>query len=158
MRGGSRMNLHELQPNKGATKDKKRIGRGIRSGKGKTAGRGYKGQTSRSGDNRVSPYFEGGQTPLHMRVPKVGFRNPFKKEYAVINLSMIEKHFNDGDEITKETLLSKSLVKKGKPVKILGMGEVTKKFKVKVDAISSSAKEKIQAAGGTVELPEVVSE
>jgi len=158
MRGGSRMNLHELQPNKGATKDKKRIGRGIGSGKGKTAGRGYKGQTSRSGDNRVSPYFEGGQTPLHMRVPKVGFRNPFKKEYAVINLSMIEKHFNDGDEITKETLLSKSLVKKGKPVKILGMGEVTKKFKVKVDAISSSAKEKIQAAGGTVELPEVVGE
>jgi large subunit ribosomal protein L15 len=152
------MNLHELQPNKGATKDKKRIGRGIGSGKGKTAGRGYKGQTSRSGDNRVSPYFEGGQTPLHMRVPKVGFRNPFKKEYAVINLSMIEKHFNDGDEITKETLLSKSLVKKGKPVKILGMGEVTKKFKVKVDAISSSAKEKIQAAGGTVELPEVVGE
>jgi len=152
------MNLHELQPNKGATKDKKRIGRGIGSGKGKTAGRGYKGQTSRSGDNRVSPYFEGGQTPLHMRVPKVGFRNPFKKEYAVINLSMIEKHFNDGDEITKEALLSKSLVKKGKPVKILGMGEVTKKFKVKVDAISSSAKEKIQAAGGTVELPEVVGE
>jgi LSU ribosomal protein L15P len=152
------MNLHELKPNEGAVKDKKRVGRGLGSGKGKTAGRGYKGQKSRSGDNRVAPYFEGGQTPLHMRVPKVGFRSPFKKEYSVINLSMLEKHFNDGDEITKGTLLAKSLIKKGKPVKILGMGEVTKKFKVKVDAISSSAKQKIEAAGGSVEILEAAGE
>ncbi len=146
------MNIHELQPNKGAKKDKKRVGRGIGSGKGKTAGKGYKGQTSRSGDNRVSPYFEGGQTPLHMRVPKVGFRNPFKKEYSVVNLSMLEKYFKDGDEITKETLLSKSLVKKNKPVKILGMGDVSKKLMVKIDAISASAKERIEKAGGSVEV------
>lgn len=152
MRGGNAMNLHELQPNKGATKNKKRVGRGLGSGLGKTAGRGYKGQKSRSGDNRVSPYFEGGQTPIHMRVPKVGFKNPFKKEYSVINVSMLEKHFNDGDEITKEILLSKSLVKKNRPVKILGTGEVTKKFKVKIDAISSSAKQKIEAIGGSVEV------
>lgn len=146
------MNLHELKPNKGATKSKKRLGRGLGSGKGKTAGRGYKGQTSRSGDNRVSPYFEGGQTPIHMRVPKIGFRNPFKKEYSIVNLSMLDKYFNDGDEITKESLLSKSLVKKNKPVKILGMGEINKKFNVKVDTISSSAKQKIEQAGGSVEV------
>jgi len=152
------MKLNELKPNEGAVKDKKRIGRGIGSGKGKTAGRGYKGQKSRSGDNRLSPYFEGGQTPIHMRVPKVGFRSPFKKEYSVINLSTLEKYFNDGDEITKESLLAKSLVKKGKPVKVLGMGDVTKKFKVKVDAISQSAKQKIEAAGGSVEILEAAGE
>ncbi len=152
------MKLNELKPNEGSVKDKKRVGRGIGSGKGKTAGRGYKGQTSRSGDNRVAPYFEGGQTPIHMRVPKVGFRSPFKREYSVINVSTLEKYFNDGDEITKETLLAKSLVKKGRPVKILGMGEVSKKFKVKVDAISQSAKQKIEAAGGSVEVVEAAGE
>ncbi len=145
------MKLHELAPNEGATKQKKRVGRGIGSGLGKTCGKGHKGQKSRSGDRKLPSWFEGGQTPLHKRIPKRGFRPLDKVEYSVVNLKLIDKYFNIGEEVTPESLLEKGLVKKGIPVKILGDGEITKALKVKAHAFSKSAKEKILAAGGSCE-------
>ncbi len=145
------MKLHELAPNEGATKQRKRVGRGIGSGLGKTCGRGHKGQKSRSGDRKLPSWFEGGQTPLHKRIPKRGFRPLDKVEYSVVNLRLIDKYFNAGEEVTPESLLEKGLVKKGMPVKILGDGEITKALKVKAHAFSKSAKEKILAAGGSCE-------
>ncbi|MCX7739332.1 MAG: 50S ribosomal protein L15 [Hydrogenothermaceae bacterium] len=148
------MKLHELKPNKGATHRKKRVGRGTGSGHGKTSTRGEKGQTSRAGDSKVPARFEGGQTPFIMRIPKRGFINPNKKEYEIVNLSSIESKFNDGDEVTPEKLVEKSLVKKGICVKILANGDITKKLTVKANAFSSSAKSKIEATGGSVEVIE----
>ncbi|MFN7064776.1 MAG: 50S ribosomal protein L15 [Aquificaceae bacterium] len=145
------MKLHELAPNEGAIKEKKRVGRGISSGLGKTCGKGHKGQKSRSGDSNLPSWFEGGQTPLHKRIPKRGFR-PFEKlEYSVVNLKTLERYFRAGEEVNPEVLLQKGLVRKGMPVKILGDGELTKALKVKAHAFSSSAKEKILAVGGTCE-------
>ncbi|WP_448587207.1 50S ribosomal protein L15 [Thermocrinis sp.] len=146
------MNLHELAPNPGATKEKRRVGRGIGSGLGKTCGKGHKGQKTRSGDRRLPSWFEGGQTPLHKRIPKRGFRNPNRVEYSVVNLRVLEKLFSEGEEITPQKLLEKGLVKPGMPVKILGDGELSKKLTVKAHAFSNSAKEKIEKAGGTCEV------
>jgi large subunit ribosomal protein L15 len=146
------MKLHELAPNEGATRNKKRVGRGIAAGQGKTAGKGHKGQTSRSGDRTLPAYFEGGQTPLHQRIPKRGFVNPFKKKFAVVNVKTLEKLFEEGAQITPEVLVQKGICPKGRPVKILGEGELTKKLEVKAHAFSNSAREKIEKAGGSCEV------
>ncbi len=146
------MKLHELAPNEGATKERKRVGRGIGSGLGKTCGKGHKGQKTRSGDRRLPSWFEGGQTPLHKRVPKRGFRSLNRVEYSVVNLKTLEQYFQDGQEVNLETLYENGLVKKGMPVKVLGDGELTKKLKVKAHAFSSSAKQKIESAGGSCEV------
>jgi large subunit ribosomal protein L15 len=140
--------LHNLQPHEGATKERKRIGRGIGSGKGKTAGKGHKGQKTRSGDRTLPWFFEGGQTPLHMRIPKRGFRPVNRIEYSVVNVGKLNELFEENEEITPEVLVAKGLVRKNKPVKILGDGEITKPLVVKAHKFSKSAKEKIEAAGG----------
>ncbi|MEN3028770.1 MAG: 50S ribosomal protein L15 [Aquificaceae bacterium] len=145
------MKLHELAPNEGATKEKRRVGRGIGSGLGKTCGKGYKGQKTRSGDRRLPSWFEGGQTPLHKRVPKRGFRPINRVEYAVVNLKTLERYFESGEEVTPELLLQKGLVRKGMPVKVLGEGELTKPLKVKAHAFSKSARQKIESLGGVCE-------
>ncbi len=147
------LGLHNLKPNPGAVRERKRVGRGHGSGHGKTSGRGQKGQKSRSGwKGGTRPGFEGGQTPLYMRFPKRGFSNaPFKKEYAVVNVGVLNERFEEGTEITPELLKKEGLVKKNLPVKILGDGELTKKFSVKAHKFSASAKEKIEAAGGSWE-------
>ena len=145
------MKLHELKPNQGATHKKKRVGRGIGSGHGKTATRGHKGQKSRSGDSKLPARFEGGQTPFIMRIPKRGFKNPNKVEYEIVNLKDLERKFNENEEVNPQTLVEKGLIKKGECVKILGDGELTKKLTVKAHAFSASAEEKIKSAGGIVE-------
>ncbi|MEM7050755.1 MAG: 50S ribosomal protein L15 [Acidobacteriota bacterium] len=141
------MNLHELSPAKGSKKNKKRVGRGPGSGVGKTAGRGHKGQRSRTGFSRRLG-FEGGQMPLVRRVPKRGFTNIFRIEFSVVNLSSLEGF--EGD-VTPESLLAAGLVRKGRPVKILGQGEVSKALKVTAHKFSKTAREKIEAAGGSCE-------
>ena len=146
------MKLHELQPHPGATRERKRVGRGIAAGQGKTAGKGHKGQKSRSGDRTLPPYFEGGQTPLHQRLPKRGFVNPNRVEFTPVNVGTLERIFEDGAEITPEILAQKGLCSKKDKVKILGDGELTKKFTVKAHAFSRSAKEKIEKAGGSCEV------
>lgn len=144
--------LNELRPNKGARKKPTRKGQGPGSGWGKTAGRGHKGQNARSGGG-VRPGFEGGQMPLQRRMPKRGFTNArFKKEIIAINLSSLER-FEAGTVITPETLLDAGIIKKvADGVKILGNGEVTKAYTIKVNAFSKSAVEKIEAAGGKAEV------
>ena len=145
------MSEFDLIVPEGATHKKKIVGRGSSSGHGKTAGKGHKGQQARSG-GKVYTGFEGGQMPLYRRVAKRGFSNyPFKKEYYVVNLSVLETRFNDGETVNKEPLMQKGLLKKAKLlVKILGNGDITKKLTVDVDKISISAKEKIEKAGGTI--------
>lgn len=148
------MQLHDLTPAPGSTHRRKRVGRG-NSGKGGTyAGRGLNGQGSRSGGTKGSG-FEGGQTPLAMRLPKLpGFRNPRRIEYTAVNLSTLELKFEDGAVIDGAALKAARITKSEfEPVKVLGNGEVSKKFTVKVDKISASAQAKIEAAGGKVELP-----
>lgn len=145
------MRLEELRPVEGSTHRKKIIGRGIGSGTGKTSGKGHKGQKARSGGG-VRPGFEGGQMPLYRRLPKRGFNNIFAKSYVSVNVEVLDK-FNDGDEVTAETMLEKGIISKSLDgVKLLGRGEVTKKVTVKVAKISASAKEKIEKAGGKVEV------
>jgi len=145
------MKLHELKPAPGATHAPKRVGRGIGSGHGKTATRGHKGQKARSGGG-VRPGFEGGQQPLYRRLPKRGFTNIFKKEYAIVNVKDLEERFNNGDVVTVESLINVGLVKNVKDgVKVLGDGELSKALTVKVDKVSRGAAEKIVAAGGKVE-------
>lgn len=140
--------LHHLKPAEGATTRRKRVARGDRGRGGKTAGRGTKGTGARG---TVPAGFEGGQIPLIRRQPKLpGFNNPNKVEYAVINVARLEEAFEAGDEVTRESLNAKGLVKKKRPVKVLGYGELTKALTVDVDAISATAREKITAAGGTV--------
>ena len=143
------MNLSDLQPNEGATHRRKRVGRGIGSGHGKQSGRGAKGQRAR---NTVRPGFEGGQTPLHRRLPHLrGFTQPFKKEYAVVNLSALER-FDAGTVVTPELLKERHVIGDLKDgVKILGNGELTKKLTVRAHHFSKSAQEKIAALGGTAE-------
>ena len=145
------MKLHELKPAKGATHAPKRLGRGIGSGTGKTAGKGHKGQKARSGGG-VRPGFEGGQQPLARRMPKRGFTNIFKKEYVVLNVRDLER-FDNGATVSYESLFDMGLIKAVKDgVKILGTGELTKALTVKVDKVSPAAAEKIVAAGGKVEV------
>lgn len=145
------MELSNLRPAEGSKhSDNFRRGRGHGSGNGKTAGKGHKGQKARSGAPRVG--FEGGQMPLYRRIPKRGFKNRNSKEIISINVNALEK-FDNGATVDVEALLNAGVIKKtGDGVKILGNGELTKKLTVKVDALSASAKEKIEAAGGTVEV------
>ncbi len=145
------MKLHELRPAEGSTKKNKRKGRGTATGQGKTAGRGQDGQKSRSGGG-VRIGFEGGQMPLTRRLPKRGFTNINKKEYAVIGLDILND-FEDGTEVTPELLIEKGIIKKTLDgVKILANGELEKKLTIKVHKVSKSAAEKIEAAGGKVEV------
>jgi large subunit ribosomal protein L15 len=140
--------VHDLIPAPGSNRPKRRVGRGIAGKGGKTAGRGTKGQNARG---RVPTAFEGGQMPLHMRIPKLrGFNNPFRVEYQAINLDVLET--TGLDEITPETLHAKGLTHKGALVKILGRGEVTRAIAVRAHAFSKSAAEAITAAGGSVEV------
>lgn len=143
--------LASLTPSLGAVKKKKIVGRGRGSGHGKTATRGSKGQKSRSGA-KIRPWFEGGQMPLQRRVPKRGFHNPFKKEYAIMNVETLNK-FEDGTDVNALLLKEKGILKQIKDgVKILGKGKITKKVNVYVHAISESARKKIEDAGGKVEI------
>ncbi|MGV8082173.1 MAG: 50S ribosomal protein L15 [Coriobacteriia bacterium] len=146
------MQINDLFPAPGSRKNRKRVGRGNGSGHGSTAGRGDKGQNSRAGGGK-GPGFEGGQNPLAMRLPKLpGFTNRSRVEYSVVNVSRLELVFADGDVVDNDTLVSRGIVKSTtQPVKILGDGEISKKLTVKVDKVSGSAKQKIEAAGGTVE-------
>ena len=139
--------LHDLRPAKGANKAKTRVGRGEAS-KGKTAGRGTKGTKARK---QVSAAFEGGQMPIHMRLPKLkGFKNPAKITYQVVNVADLEKHFPEGGTVTVADLVAKGLVRRNQPVKVLGNGDISVKVDVTVTKFSASAKEKIEAAGGTI--------
>lgn len=145
------MELHNLRPAPGAKRPRKRIGRGPGSGNGKTAGRGHKGQRSRSGFSRRFG-FEGGQMPLVRRIPKRGFFNVFRVEYQVVNLRDLERVFDDGDDVNPATMIEKGLIRKGpKPVKVLATGDLTKKLSVTANKFSGSARSKIEAAGGTCE-------
>lgn len=153
------MRLHDLKPNPGAKHRRKRLGCGESSGHGKTSGKGHKGQKARSGGS-IRPGFEGGQMPLIRRLPKRGFSNAkFKTVYGIVNLDDIEKRFDDGAAINEKLLRGAGLVRgELDGIKVLGRGEVKKKFHFEVDSISASAKEKIEKAGGTVTLspkPEV---
>ncbi len=144
------MELHEMKYNDGARKEVKRLGRGPGSGTGKTSGKGHKGQNARSGGG-VAIGFEGGQTPFFKRMPKRGFTNFTRREYAVVNLAALEK-FDDGATVTPEILKEAGLVKKEYDgVKVLGNGTLTKKLTVKCDKVSASAKAAIEKAGGKVE-------
>ena len=141
------LKIHNLRPAPGAKTAKTRVGRGEAS-KGKTAGRGTKGTKARY---QVPERFEGGQMPLHMRLPKLkGFKNPFKTEYQVVNLDKLAALYPEGGEVTVESLVAKGAVRKNSLVKVLGQGEISVALQVAVDAVSGSAKEKITAAGGTV--------
>jgi len=145
------MRLHELRPAEGAKKSPKRIGRGTGSGWGKTAGKGHKGQNSRSGGG-TRPGFEGGQMPLYRRLPKRGFTNIFAKEYTCINVDRLNI-FEDGTEVTPELLREIGMAKRvNDGIKILGNGNIEKKLTVKANKISKAAAEKIEAAGGKVEV------
>ncbi len=145
------MKLHELTPAPGSRHTKKRVGRGIGSGTGKTAGRGHKGQNARSGGG-VRPGFEGGQNPLYRRLPKRGFNNRFRKEYAIVNLDALNR-FAAGTEVTPELLLESGIVKNPlNGIKILGDGEIKVQLTVKANKFSQSAVNKIQAAGGKTEV------
>ncbi|MEV7345633.1 50S ribosomal protein L15 [Streptomyces sp. NPDC058470] len=147
MAENSPLKIHNLRPAPGAKTAKTRVGRGEAS-KGKTAGRGTKGTKARY---QVPARFEGGQMPLHMRLPKLkGFRNPFKTEYQVVNLDKLASLYPEGGEVTVEGLVANGAVRKNSLVKVLGQGEISVALQVTVDAVSGSAKEKITAAGGTV--------
>ncbi len=147
------MQLNDLFPAPGSRQNRKRVGRGNGSGHGSTAGRGDKGQNSRSGGGK-GPGFEGGQNPLHMRMPKLGgFKNRNRVEYAVVNVSRLEDLYAAGDTVDVDSLFDKGVIKsKTTPVKVLGDGELTKKLTVKIDRVSGPARAKIEAAGGTVDL------
>jgi large subunit ribosomal protein L15 len=145
------MRLHDLKRPEGAVKKKKRVGRGPGSGTGKTAARGHKGARARSGYS-LSAGFEGGQMPLQRRIPKVGFKNPFRKEYACVNVCELNR-FEDGTQITPELLIESGLIKKLKDgLKILGKGDLEKKLVVVACKVTEGAKEKIEARGGEVKL------
>ncbi|MCI5564744.1 MAG: 50S ribosomal protein L15 [Clostridiales bacterium] len=145
------MKLHELQPAIGSTTAPKRLGRGVGSQLGKTSGKGHKGAKARSGGGK-RPGFEGGQMPLTRRIPKRGFTNIFAKEYAIVNVSALNA-FEDGETVTAQALIEKGLIKKAMDgVKVLGGGELQKKLTVSVDKVTNSAKEKIEAIGGKVEV------
>lgn len=146
------MRIHDLKPAPGSVKKRKRVGRGHGSGHGGTSGRGHKGQLSRSGGGK-GPGFEGGQNPLHRRLPKLpGFTNHFRKVYATVNVSQLER-FDEGSEVNAELLAGNGLIRKADlPVKILGDGDLNKKLTVKAAAFTGSAREKIESAGGEAEV------
>ena len=145
------MELHNLKPSEGSTHSKKRLGRGVGSGTGKTAGKGTKGQNARSGGG-TRPGFEGGQTPWFKRIPKRGFTNRFRKEYATVNVSELNR-YTEGTVITTELLKADRVIRKElSGLKILGNGELTVKLTVQADKFTKSASEKIAAVGGTVEV------
>ncbi|MFU0791339.1 50S ribosomal protein L15 [Cerasibacillus sp. JNUCC 74] len=145
------MKLHELKAAEGARKNRNRVGRGMSSGNGKTSGRGHKGQKARSGGG-TRPGFEGGQMPLFQRLPKRGFTNIHRKEFAIVNVDTLNR-FEDGTEITPELLLEEGVVSKLKAgIKVLGNGTIEKKLTVKAHKFSASAKEAIEAAGGQTEV------
>jgi large subunit ribosomal protein L15 len=151
------MHDFDLHAPEGANKKKRILGRGQGSGRGTTAGKGNKGQMARSG-GKTYVGFEGGQMPLYRRIAQRGFSNyPFKKEFQIINLEAIDKRFENGEVVDAASLVSKGLAKGAMPVKILGNGELSKKLTVKIAALSNSAKEKIEKAGGTVEAAAAVS-
>ena len=143
------LKLNNLAPSEGARKEKKRVGRGPGSGAGKTAARGHKGARARTGYS-AKPGFEGGQMPLHRRLPKRGFNNIFKTEYVLVSLDALNT-FEAGATIDRQALVDAGLVKKVGPVKVLANGDITKAVTVKVDKVSQGARERITAAGGTVE-------
>jgi large subunit ribosomal protein L15 len=146
------MSLNNLRPPKGATHPRKRVGRGPGSGHGKTASRGSKGAKSRSGF-RFKRGFEGGQMPLHRRVPKRGFTNIFRTEYAVVNIDTLAETFEAGSEVTPDALREKGIVRKtGVPIKVLGRGDIGVKLTVRAHKFSGSAAQKIAAAGGAAEV------
>ncbi len=147
------MKLHELSPSEGSRKKRNRVGRGPSSGNGKTAGRGQKGQKARGQGPRIG--FEGGQTPLFQTLPKRGFRNVTRKEYAIVNISTLNDRFEAGAEVTPEALLEQGIIKnisKKTGIKILGNGELSHSLTVKAHKFTQSAKEAIENAGGTVEV------
>lgn len=146
------MNLSDLSPAPGATKGRKRLGRGTGSGHGKTSGRGHKGRGSRSGGN-TPPGYEGGQMPLQRRLPKHGFRNPFRVEFSIVNLGQLESSFEPGTVVDAEVLHTRGLVSSLKrPIKILADGTLSKALTVKAHKFSATAVERLQAAGGTAEV------
>lgn len=142
--------LGNLSPQEGSTKNRKRLGRGVGTGHGKTAGRGHKGFKSRSGSG-IKPGFEGGQMPLQRRLPKRGFFNKFRKEYSLVSLSQLDT-FSGSEEINAQVLTAAGMTKKDTMVKILANGEINKAVTIKIDKISKNAKELIEKAGGTVVL------
>lgn len=145
------MKLHELKPGVGARKERNRVGRGPGSGNGKTAGRGHKGQNARSGGG-VRLGFEGGQNPLYMRLPKRGFTNPTRKEYAIVNIETLNR-FDENTEVTPELLIETGIVRNEKNgIKILGNGKIEKSLVVKAHKFSASAVQAIEAAGGKTEV------
>ena len=147
------MNIHDLSPAPGSRKKAKRLGQGIASGTGKTAGKGHKGHKARAGGG-VRPGFEGGQMPLARRVPKRGFNNArFAREYQIVNVSSLNDKFEAGREVTAHELLNAGLIRSASlPVKILAKGDLAKALTLKVDAVSGGARAKIEAAGGKVEV------
>jgi large subunit ribosomal protein L15 len=145
------MDLSNLRPPQGAKHSKKRVGRGQGSGNGKTAGRGHKGAQSRSGFKHKRG-FEGGQMPLHRRVPKRGFHNPFREEYEVVNLDTLSERFDSGVEITPDVLRERGLIAREGRIKVLARGDITKALTVRAHKFSGKAAEKIAAAGGKAEV------
>ena len=144
------LSLNNIRPAKGSTHKKKRVGRGPGSGLGKTAGRGEKGQKSRSGYSRKIG-FEGGQMPLHRRLPKRGFTNIFKKRWLEVSLAALDRHFSANDEVTPQLLHERGIIKKAKhDVVVLGTGELGKPLRISAHRFTRSAREKIEKAGGTV--------
>ena len=145
------MRQHEMRAPKGARKGVRRLGRGIGSGRGKTAGRGTKGQLARTGPG-LPGWFEGGQTPIHMRIPKMrGFKNRFRSEFVALNVDQLKNYVVDG-KVTPQTLAAKGLVRSDAKIKVLADGEVTGKFEVHAHAVSAAARQKIEAAGGSIVL------
>lgn len=151
------MELHKLSSADGARKNRKRVGRGHGTGRGKTSGKGHKGQKARAGYSRRFG-FEGGQMPLHRRLPKRGFRHESRFPLAIVNIDMLEKRFNDGDDVTVPRLIELGLADRTDGgVKILGRGEVTKKFNIAVQAVSTGARAAIEKAGGTINIEPLTS-
>ncbi|HEY6957975.1 MAG TPA: 50S ribosomal protein L15 [Candidatus Limnocylindria bacterium] len=145
------MRQHEMRAPKGARKGVRRLGRGIGSGRGKTAGRGTKGQLARTGPG-LPGWFEGGQTPIHMRIPKMrGFKNRFRSEFVALNVDQLKNYVVDG-KVTPQTLAAKGLVRSDAKIKVLADGEVTGTFEVHAHAVSAAARKKIEAAGGSIVL------
>jgi large subunit ribosomal protein L15 len=146
------MDLHDLKPSEGSKKNKKRVGRGHGTGQGTQAGRGHKGAQSRSG-YKFKRGFEGGQMPLHRRIPKRGFHNPFRVEYAVVNLDALADRFDAGTVVTPELLRERGLVRgTSRQIKVLARGDISKKLTVRAHKFSGKAAEKIAAAGGAAEV------
>jgi large subunit ribosomal protein L15 len=145
------MDLSNLKPAQGSKQAKKRVGRGHGTGQGTQAGRGHKGAQSRSG-YKSKRGFEGGQMPLHRRIPKRGFHNPFRTEYAVVNLDLLADRFDDGTVVTPELLRERGIIRGAQPIKVLARGDVSKKLTVRAHKFSGKAAEKLAAAGGAAEV------